>query len=100
MHRCFEGEVRLRLRLRRDGLRAELRWEKVVCPGVVQNAALNEAWWAARDSNSARDGHRDQRRWADGWRRRLVTGRIRRDAAPEGREQRVDVMRALEVGRR
>jgi len=51
-------------------------------------------------SNSARDGYRDQRRWADGRRRRLVTGRIRRDAAPEGREQRDEVMRALEVVRR
>ena len=46
----------------------------------------NEAWWAARDSTSARGGHRDQRRWADGRRRRLVTGRIRRDATPVGRE--------------
>jgi hypothetical protein len=25
------------------------------CPGVGQNAVLNEAWWAARDSITARD---------------------------------------------
>jgi len=47
----------------------------------------NKNWWAARDSTSARNGHRDQCRWADGRRRHLVTGRFRRDAASKGREQ-------------
>jgi hypothetical protein len=69
------------------GIGVRLRPTDYAVTGFVQNRVSNEAWWAAWDSTSARDGHRDQRRGADGWRRRLVTGRIRRGAAPEGRER-------------
>ena len=77
----FEGNARLRLRLRRGRLRSRLRVE-------------NEAWWAARDSELAdgsdmwsRPGIAGHRPLADGGEtpRPTCHGEAPR-AEPEGRE--------------
>jgi hypothetical protein len=59
----------------------------------------NEVSGAPRGTRPRREAAaRDRRRWADGRRRRPVTGCIRRDAAREAREQRMHLSTAFQVG--